>query len=179
MPSSAGARRIARTAVSIALLLGLPALGRAQPASGGSPGLDKLLRIPDSVGYSTDEKGGATRVEWRERFGDARLAVANAEKSLAATQAKLATAAGEKSEWQLTPPGVPSQASEDSSSNFQLREQVRRQRGELDRSRARLRELEIQANLAGVPEEWRDSSTDVGSGDVTGDGSGTGAKSSR
>jgi len=170
MSSSARARRIV---FAIAVSLGLSALALAQPTS---PGLDKLLKIPDADDYSTDMKGGATRAEWHERFGDARLAVATAEKTLAASQAKLATVAGEKGDWQLKPPGLPAAASEDSSSNFQLREQVRRQRSEVDRSRARLRELEIQANLAGVPEDWRGSSTNAASNDAAGDKTGTGAK---
>lgn len=177
LPSSPGRTR--RTlGIAIALVCsGLPAL--AQEPRSGSPGLDRLLRIPESVGYSTDEKGGATRSEWRQRFDDARGAVGSAERTLAASQTKLATVAGSKSEWQFSPPGVPSQPSEDSSSNFQLREQVRRQRGELDRARVRLRELDVQANLAGVPEEWRGPSTDARSSDAPGDGSGTGAKSQR
>lgn len=156
------------------LCWGAPAFGQ-QPSSGSS-GLDRLMRIPESVGYSTDEKGGASRAEWRKRFGDARNAVSNAEKALAASQSKLATVAESKGDWQFSPPGVPAQQpSEDSSSNFQLRELVRRQRGELDRARARLRELNVQANLAGVPEEWRGPSTDAHSSDGPGDGSGTGA----
>jgi hypothetical protein len=178
MLSPARARRIALALVA-SLAAVAPVSAQPAPPASGSPGLDKLLKIPDSVGYSTDEKGGATQAEWRERFGEARNALASAEKALADSQAKLATAAGEKSEWQFTPPGVPSQGSEESSSNFQLREQVRRQRGEVDRARARLRELDIQANLAGVPEDWRAASTNPDSGDVAGDGSGTGAKSTR
>jgi hypothetical protein len=171
-------KRAISTAVALGALAAIAAAPAPAPAQSG-PGLDRLLKIPDAVGYSTDEKGGATRAEWRQRFADARNAVGSAERALAASQSKLATAAGEKSEWQFSPPGVPSQPSEDSSSNFQLREQVRRQRGELDRARARLRELDVQANLAGVPEEWRESSTDAGSGDAVKNGSGTGATSKR
>jgi hypothetical protein len=180
LQSSPGRRRslpLAGALLAAALLLGGPA--HAQPGA-ASPSLDRLLKIPDATDYSTDVKGGASRAEWRQRFGDARSAVASAERALAASQAKLADSAGEKSEWQFSPPGVPAQeATQDSSSNYQLREQVRRQRGELDRSRARLRELDVQANLAGVPEEWRGSSTDAGSGDAAKNGSGTGAAAPR
>jgi hypothetical protein len=142
-------------------------------AQSGGPGLDRLLRLPDTIEYSTDQKGGATRLEWRQRFEEAHAALANAEKELAATQTKLSAAAGAKSEWQLAPPGVPAQASEDSSSSYQLREQVRRQRAEVDRSKARLRELDVEANLAGVPEEWRSASTNARSSDGASNGSGT------
>jgi hypothetical protein len=159
--------------------LALAGIAAAQTPGSGSPGLDRLLRLPDASEYSTDEKGGASRSEWRQRFSEARGALAKAEKSLEQSQAKLAAAAGEKSQWQFSPPGVPSQGNEESSSSYQLREEVRRQRGEVDRARARLRELDVQANLAGVPEEWRTSSTDARSGDAPGDGSETGPQPRR
>lgn len=169
---------IAWTAAIACVALASPA--PAQEPRAGSPGLDRLLRLPDSVEFSSELKGGATRSEWRQRFGDARASLAKAEAALAESQGKLAAAAGEKSEWQFSPPGVPSQQpSEDSSSNFSLREQVRRNRGEVDRAKARLRELNVEANLAGVPEEWRGPSTEPHSGDAAGDGSATRATTSR
>jgi len=177
-------RRTGRTAglgllVAAAVASFAPRADAQPPTPTGSPGLDKLLKLPDSVEYSTDTRGGTSRAEWRQRFHDARTAVDAADRALAASQSKLATAAGEKSEWQFSPPGMPSQPSEDSSSNFQLREQVRRQRGELDRARARLRELDVQANLAGVPADWRGESTEMRSGDAAKDGSGTAAAGKR
>jgi len=39
--------------------------------------------------------------------------------------------------------------------DFQLRTQLRRHREEMDRLERKLRQLDIEANLAGVPEEWR------------------------
>jgi hypothetical protein len=169
-----GAGSMRRWTVCFGLVLAAVVAGPG-PRAAAQPGLEKLLKIPDTGSYSTDVRGGASRAEWRQRFHDARTAVDAAEKALAASQAKLATVAGEKSEWQFSPPGMPSQPSEDSSSNFQLREQVRRQRGEVDRARARLRELDVQANLAGVPVDWRDESTDSHSGDAAKHGSGTAA----
>ncbi len=168
-----------RFAVPIGLALAAGGLGPGAPAF-AQPGLDKLLKIPDSTEYSTDLRGGASRAEWRQRFHEARTAVDAAQKALSESQSKLAKVASEKSEWQFSPPGVPSQQpSEDSSSNFQLREQVRRQRGELDRARVRLRELDVQANLAGVPADWRDASTESKPGDAAKDGSGTAAAQTR
>jgi hypothetical protein len=166
------------------LCLGLAlAAGVAGPAAvaDAQPGIDKLLKIPDTGTYSTDLRGGVSRAEWRQRFHEARGSVDAAEKALAASQTKLSTAAGDKSEWQFSPPGLPAQPSEDSSSNYQLREQVRRQRGELDRAHMRLRELDVQANLAGVPADWRaeSPSTEVHSGDAPKDGSGTAAAGAR
>jgi hypothetical protein len=144
-----------------------PALA-ADPSSSdpGGPGLDQLLKLPTSVEYSTEKKGGATRSEWRQRFHEARTSVANAEKALKKAQDELAEVAGSKDDWQFTPPGLPEGANdEDSSTSYKLRQEVKRQRSELERSKARLRELEVAANLGGVPEDWRDPSTEARSGD--------------
>lgn len=159
----------------LAVGLAIPSIASAEDPKSGSPGLDRLLRLPASADYSSELKGGAGRSEWRERFAEARGAVDAAEKTLETSQKKLATVAGAKSEWQLSPPGVPAQASEDSSSSFTLREEVRRNRNERDRARARLRELEVEANLAGVPQEWRGPSTIAPSNDEAEHESGTGA----
>lgn len=155
-----------------------PAIALAQGPS-GAPGLDRLLRIPDSVEFSSERKGGATRSEWRERFTDARKGVDDAQVALDKAMADLSKVAGSKSEWQMTPPGLAAQPSEDSSSSFQLRQAVKRERGELERARARLRELEVEANLAGVPDEWRRTSTVPRSGNQPGDESATGPASTR
>lgn len=175
--------RTRRAAIAWTVAVGgvaLASVAFAQAPRDGGPGLDRLLRLPDSVEFSSELKGGATRSEWRQRFSDARAALAKAEAALAESQDKLAAAAGEKSEWQFSPPGVPArQPSEDSSSNFSLREQVRRNRGEVDRAKARLRELNVEANLAGVPEEWRAPSTEPHPSDTAGDDSATRATTSR
>lgn len=158
-----------------ALGLALSSIASAEDPKSASPGLDRLLRLPASADYSSELKAGAGRSEWRQRFADARDAVDTAERTLEQSQKKLATVAGAKSEWQLSPPGVPAQASEDSSSSFTLREEVRRNRNERDRARARLRELEVEANLAGVPEDWRGPSTNAPSNDAAEHESETGA----
>jgi hypothetical protein len=153
--------------VSLALALAIsPGLAsRAADATGdpGGPNLDQLLKLPGSVEYQTEKKGGATRSEWRQRFHEARVGVEDAEKQLKVAQDKLAEVAGAKSEWQFTPPGVPTGASENTegTSSFQLRQDVKRRRNEVDRAKARLRELEVEANLAGIPEAWRASSTEA------------------
>jgi hypothetical protein len=140
----------------------------ADPSSAdpGGPNLDQLLKLPSSVEYSTDKKGGATRSEWRQRFHDARAAVKTADTALKKAQDELAEVAGSKDDWQFTPPGLPAGANdENSTTSFALRQEMKRQKSEVERSKARLRELDVEANLAGVPEDWRDSSTEARSGD--------------
>lgn len=158
------------------LRIGILLLAAAWPAAaqdrpGAAPDLDRLLKLPGSVEYSSERRGGATRSEWRQRFHDARVRVADAGKALEKAQADLAKTVGSKSEWQFTPPGMPSQASEDSSSAFLLRQEVKKRREEKERAEYRLRELDVEANLAGVPEDWRDESTEAISGNGSGDAS--------
>ena len=145
----------------------------ADPVSGdpGGPNLDQLLKLPSSVEYSSEKKGGATRSEWRQRFHDARAAVKSADAALKKAQDQLAETAGSKDDWQFTPPGLPAGANDqDTTTSFALRQEVKRQKSEVERSKARLRELDVEANLAGVPEDWREPSTEARSGDdsVTG-----------
>lgn len=148
---------------------------RAQDAKPAKPGIDRFLKLPATEGYAPEEKSGVTRSEWRQRFADARAALAAAEKKLAESQKKLAAVAGSASEWRFTPPGVPTSGDADQSASFTLREEVRRNRNERDRAQRRLRELDVEANLAGVPEEWRGPVTDAPSGDGPDHDSGTGA----
>ena len=166
-PRSAGWLTSLLSPVSLLVLLAIASgtqLARAaDPSSSdpGGPGLDRLLKLPSSVEFSAEKKGGATRNEWRQRFHEARTAVKAADVALKKAQDELAEVAGSKDDWQFTPPGLPAEASTDSGSSVQLRQEVKRQRGEVDRSKARLRELDVEANLAGVPEEWRDPSTEA------------------
>ena len=138
----------------------------ADPATAdrGGPGLDQLLKLPSSTEFSAEKKGSATRNEWRQRFHEARTSVKSAEVAVKKAQDELAEVAGSKGDWQFTPPGLPAESNADATSSFQLRQELKRQRGELERSKARLRELEVAANLAGVPEDWRDPSTEARSG---------------
>ncbi len=90
----------------------------------------------------------------------------SADTALKKAQDELAEVAGSKDEWQFSPPGLPAEpGDEDTTSSFQLRQEVKRQRSEVDRSRSRLRDLEVEANLDGVPDDWRDPSTEARSGD--------------
>jgi hypothetical protein len=140
----------------------------ADPVSGdpGGPNLDQLLKLPSSIEYSSEKKAGATRSEWRQRFHDARAAVKSADAALKKAQDQLAEVAGSKDDWQFTPPGLPAGANdENSTTSFALRQEVKRQKSEVERSKARLRELDVEANLAGVPEDWRTPSTEARSSD--------------
>jgi hypothetical protein len=128
--------------------------GSAEKAPKPQVGLEQLLKLPESLDYQVERRGGNTRVEWQERFQKAHADIEAAEKALQISQAKLEEVAAESGGWKLAPPGAPANAS-DSPLDYQLRQDLRRQRAELAHAEQQLQDLGIEANLAGVPEEWR------------------------
>lgn len=157
-----------RLAVGVGLALALAAAAGAgeEGASGGSApeaapppdapavALDQLLTLPSDRTYSVERKGGLTRGEWRSRFGEVREDLTKERAALEAAQSKLEDAAG-GAQWAVNPiPGSETDASR-TPVDFQLRTELRRHREEIDRLERKLRQLDIEANLAGVPDEWR------------------------
>ena len=152
-------------------LAGAPA--RAEdPAPPPSVELDDLLRLPDGVvsPYEVDRRGGATRDQWRSRFRAARDDLSQATKALRASLDELDELGAEQGQWKMAPPGMgqiqqqqgPSgSASPDGNQstgaplNYGLANSIRGQKQEVQRAERALRDLEVEANLAGVPEEWR------------------------
>jgi hypothetical protein len=118
-------------------------------------GLDKLLSLPPSQNYTMDRKGGRTRGEWRALFEEVRSALNRERQALAEAEAKLDEKA-EAGEWKVAPPiGGQTQPGE-TPLDFGLRQQIRRHRDEIARLERRERDLDIEANLAAVPEDWRE-----------------------
>jgi len=159
----------ARWRIGLALAAGLGPVGLAapgsfaqQPAPAPAPAagprpvdLDKLMKLPSGLEVDVDKRGGATRSEWRARFREARAESEEARAALQKAQSKLEGAAAESdSAWRMAPPGANTTA--ESTERYPLTLEVKRQRAEVERTDRRLRELEIEANLAGVPKDWRE-----------------------
>ncbi len=126
----------------------------ATPAANEPAELDRLLKLPESGSYGVDRRGGLTRGEWRTRFLGVRKSLDTEKEALALSQSKLDDIAGSASNWQVAPvPGL--EPSPDAPLDYQLRVEIRRHKSEIQRLERKLRELEIEANLAGVPQEWR------------------------
>ena len=124
------------------------------PAESGDVRLDQLLTLPASRTYSVERKGGLTRGEWRTRYAEARADLQKERDALAATEAKLEGVGG--GQWKVNPiPGADTTDSPDAPIDFQLRSSLRRHREEVERIERKLRQLDIEANLAGVPSDWR------------------------
>jgi hypothetical protein len=115
--------------------------------------LDKLLKLPASVEYDMEKRGGATRTEWKSRFKEASADLASAKKDLDAVVGKLEKAAEGADSWRFVPPG--GDVTAENQENIRLRQDVTRKREEVARAEKRVRDLEVEGNLASVPDDWR------------------------
>jgi hypothetical protein len=115
--------------------------------------LDQLLTLPEDRTYAVEKKGGLTRGEWRKRYREIRADLVKEREALEATEVKLEDAAG--AAWSVNP--IPGSETDTSRSpvDFQLRTELRKHREEIERLERKIRQLDIEANLAGVPDEWR------------------------
>ncbi len=137
-----------------------------EPATTGQVGLDQLLKLPDSLDFDVERRGGRTRLEWRALFEEAQSSVDEAKEGLSDAQARLSRVAGRSDNWNMAPPGLPVESAEDNPDTRALREEIARWRAEISRAEARQREITIEASLAGVPEDWRSSRLPAGSRDA-------------
>jgi hypothetical protein len=159
-------RRKGGVALGVALALGGilgPGMGRAEdakstPAPAATPpavGMDRLLKLPSEYKPDMETRGGATRAEWRERFQKARGEIDTTKHALESAQTKLEEAAADSSSpWRVSAPGAGTSTGE-STERYPLTYEVKRQKEELERAERRLRDLDVEANLAGVPKDWR------------------------
>jgi hypothetical protein len=118
---------------------------------------DALFRLPSDPGAAPAPSGEAAaldRKRWEERFASVRGDLEDAKAELAKSQSQLEAMARKTENWQMAAPGAQPTA-ENSPVSYKLRQDIRRQREEVGRAERRLRELEVEASLAGVPPEWR------------------------
>ena len=144
-----------------ALLIALASPVGAEPgeATDATPppgvNLDTLLRLPkDSPRIEEPRRSGLSRKQWEERFESANGDLAESRAALRKAQDELGEMAAGTDAWQLAAPGAPA-GSDNSPLSYKLRQEIRQQREELAAAENRLNELRIEANLAGVPEEWQ------------------------
>jgi len=127
----------------------------ASPGKAPAVGLDSLLKLPPAGSVVGEARaGGASRQEWEQRFATARGDVDAAQKALDKAQQELGELAKGTENWQMSAPGAQAANAENSPVSYRLRQEIRKQREELGSAGRRLTDLEVEANLAGVPEEW-------------------------
>lgn len=139
----------------------------ARPADAGSgrpggPGLDALLQVPSRLlDGNSGAVAGASEAEWRRRFDRAQDELDAAREGLERTKRELDSVAegGGASQWSVAAPGggAPAGGAAGSTSplSFRLRQELKRNRDRLEQAERSLRELRIEADLAGVPSAWR------------------------
>ncbi len=157
------------------LLLAVPLVGAEEPepealpgvAGGGAVPLDRLLRLPSGTGQGTaiERRGGHTKAEWQARFREARAAEVEAREEVAKARAAIEKKAAAEGggQWRMGAPGLGAvdTRAEDNINNpsnpldYGLTQRLRRGREELARAERALQDLEVEANLASVPPEWR------------------------
>ena len=150
-----------------ALLLGtllalqvLSAAGASAQAGEEPVALDKLLKIPSGAAVGrveAEKRGGRTRRQWQERYRIAHQEIEEAEESLSDTREALEERRSEESgQWKMAAPGIGDATStSDAPTDYRISQQLRRDREEVARSDRALQDLDVEANLAGVPEDWR------------------------
>jgi len=128
----------------------------ASQATGNAPKVDlgRLLKLPDSYAKPTESRRGMGRSEWEVRFESVRLELAESQAALEAAQTELGNAAGDSSQWSVAAPGT-SPNPENTPLSYKLRQEIRRNREIIERNEKKLRSLEIEADLAEVPANWR------------------------
>jgi hypothetical protein len=144
---------------ALLIALALPTGAESGDATDATPppgvDLDALLRLPkDSPRVEESRRGGLSRKQWEERFESATADVAESRAALRKAQGELEEMAAGTDAWQLAAPGAPA-GSDNSPLSYKLRQEIRQQRDELAAAEKRYEELRIEANLAGVPEEWQ------------------------
>jgi hypothetical protein len=135
-----------------------------EPAAGPEPeaqaerstppvSLDRLLQLPSGSDYGVERRAGLTRGEWRSRFVRIDTALEQEERGLKAAQAEQDRLAGSADQWLLGPPGT---TRSDAPLDYQLRKEIDRHKDEIERLKRTRKDLDVEANLAGVPKEWRE-----------------------
>lgn len=117
--------------------------------------LDQLLTLPSALPVESGQYGGLTRGEWSSRFAEAEANVVTAKAGLAESLDKLSDVVGKTSNWKVGAPGGQAAAASDNSPvDYGLKQEIRRKREDVANAERNLRDLTVEANLAGVPEDW-------------------------
>ena len=130
------------------------------PRDGASgPGLDALLQVPsDYLAPRGRTVGGVGEQEWRRRFALAHKQLRGAQSALDEIKQSLGEASegSGASQWAVAPPGVSNAGGPTNSPlSFRLRQELVRKREDLEAAERSLRDLRIEADLVGVPVDWR------------------------
>lgn len=122
---------------------------------GASVELESLLRLPSDMSFQSQRRHGASAEQWKIRFRESRESIDHAQQEVKRVKGELDEMAGDGGggQWQVAPPG--SNQTEVQPMSFKLREELRRSRDNLVEAERGHRELQVEADLADVPQAWR------------------------
>ena len=139
----------------VPLLCATAAAADAEPeAPAENVSLDALLTLPSALPGEASQRGGLSRAEWRNKFAAVEAEVEAAKADLDASLAKLTEMMGKTSNWKVAAPGVQAAPDDGATTNYGLKQEIRRKREEVERAERKLIDLVVEANLADVPEDW-------------------------
>ena len=133
----------------------------AAPDTGAAPeavpnvGLDSLLKLPSTWQGKEEKRQGLTAGEWRGRFAELDQERESVQGEIDEARRELDGMAGEggSGPWQMGAPG--SNNTEVTPMSFKHRELIRDGKEQLEAIRRKVRALNIEADMAGVPARWR------------------------
>jgi multidrug efflux pump subunit AcrB len=145
------------------------AAGPRRDGAAPPPGIDSLLQLPAGFVPSSERTAvaGASEAEWRRRFRRTRGELDQARNALESTKRELDSVADEGggSQWNVAPAvGGGNSPQGNSPISFKLRQELKRNRESVEKAEKALRQLQIEADLAGVPVAWREESESPSSG---------------
>ncbi len=148
--------------VALWILGALSAPGQAEPRpaeSQPSVGLGQLLHLPEGYAATAKPQGPrGTADEWRLRYAAADREIRESQAELQRLQGQLEQQAGKSTSWNLAAPGMSASSPEDVPMNFSLSQQIRIQKEKIEDQRRKRKMLDVEADLAGVPGDWRTDS---------------------
>ena len=117
--------------------------------------LDSLLKLPSDMSFQHERRHGASAEEWKSRFRESHSEIVHAQEELGRLKVELDELAGDGGggQWNVAPPG--SNQTEVQPMSYKLREEMKRGRARLEEAERKYRQLEVEADLAGVPKDWR------------------------
>jgi len=117
--------------------------------------LDSLLKLPSDMSFQNERRHGASVEEWKARFREGRAEIRHAQEELERTKTELDELAGGGAggQWNIAPPG--SNQTEVQPLSYKLREELKRNRARLAEAERKYKQLQVEADLAGVPQDWR------------------------
>ena len=126
---------------------------QAAPSTSRALDLQRLLRPPRLADVALQRPGGKDRETWADEFSGLRTEIEDLKRRVALAQERIREVSPGDSGFTPAGGGLPSDPEV-----LRLRAQLSRDRQSLEAANERLRDLDVEASLAGVPDAWKQPS---------------------